>query len=255
MERGRFRAGTSGYAYPWTNFYPPDLKKRDYLAFHSRRFDTVELNTTSYHLPRPETYDRWAAETPDEYVFGLKLSRYITHIKRISGVREPLRLFFRGARRLGPKLGPVLVQLPPRFRADARRLASFLVSASKVAEEIARPDLRLAFEFRDESWFTSADVLQVLREHGAALVLAHSSRYPYPAGEPRTADWMYLRFHGPRELFASRYGPAALRPWAERIRSWIRSGEDVYAYFNNDSGGHAPIDARTLRRLVESASP
>ena len=186
----------------------------------------------------------WAYSWPN------KLSRYITHMKRLSGVREPLRLFLRGARRLESKLGPILVQLPPRFRADPGRLDSFLASAAKVKEEIDRPDLRLAFEFRDESWFTSSESLALLSAHGAALVIPQSNQYPYPVGEPRTADWMYLRFHGPRELFASRYGPAALRPWAERIRSWIRRG-DVYAYFNNDSGGHAPIDARTLRRLVE----
>ena len=214
MARGTLHVGTSGWAYTWPNFYPPDLKKKDYLTFLSRRFDTVELNTTFYHLPRPESYDRWVEETPDGFVFAAKLSRYITHMKRLAGVREPLRLFLRGARRLGPKLGPVLVQLPPRFRADPRRLEAFLVSAGKVAEEVRRPDLRLVFEFRDESWFASRDALDILSAHGAALAIPHSSRYPYPAGEPRTADWMYLRFHGPRELFASRYGPAALRAWA-----------------------------------------
>lgn len=251
MPPGAFHVGTSGWAYGWPNFYPPDLKKKDYLVFLSRRFDTVELNTTFYHLPRPEAYDRWVRETPDRFVFALKLSRYITHMKRLSGVREPLRRFLRGARRLEAKLGPVLVQLPPRFPADPKRLGAFLESVARVAAEIGRPDLRVAFEFRDESWFTSAPALDLLREHGAALALPHSSRYPYPAREPRTADWMYLRFHGPRELFASRYGPAALRHWAERIRTWIRTG-DVYAYFNNDSGGHAPVDARALRRLVEA---
>lgn len=252
MPPGTLRVGTSGWAYAWSNFYPPDLKKKDYLTFLSRRFDTVELNTTFYHLPRPDAYDRWMRETPGRFVVALKLSRYITHMKRLSGVREPLRLFLRGARRLEAKLGPVLVQLPPRFRADPRRLEAFLESVAKVAAEIGRPDLRLAFEFRDESWFASAPALDLLRAHGAALAIAHSSRYPYPAREPRTADWMYLRFHGPRELFASRYGPAALRPWAERIRTWIRTG-DVYAYFNNDSGGHAPVDARSLRRLAEAS--
>ena len=254
MSRGELHVGTSGWAYPWASFYPPDLRRQDYLTFLSRRFDTVELNTTFYHLPRPEAYARWARETPDGFVFAAKLSRYITHMKRLSGVRDALRLFFRGFRLLESKRGPVLVQLPPRFRADPSRLGRFLESAEKVATEIGGPDVRLAFEFRDESWFASAPVLDLLRAHGAALAIAHSSRYPYPAGEPRTADWMYLRFHGPRDLFASRYGPAALRPWAARIRMWIRTG-DVYAYFNNDSGGHAPIDARTLRRLVETPAP
>lgn len=244
------RVGTSGWAYAWGNFYPHAIPKRDLLAFYSRRFDTVEVNNTFYHLPRESAYERWLEETPDGFVFTLKLSRFITHVKRLSGVRDGLRVFLRGARLLGPKLGPVLVQLPPSQRADARRLASFLTSARIAARDVIGRDLRLAFEFRHASWFTSERSLELLSEHDAALVLANSTRYPAPEGEPRTASWAYVRFHGPRELFASRYGAAGLRPWAQSIRSWLVRGDDVYAYFNNDAGGHAPVDARTLRRLA-----
>ena len=171
-------------------------------------------------------------------------------MKRLGGVRDGLRTFLRGAALLGPKLGPILVQLPPAMRADARRLGSFLESARVTAREILGRDLRLAFEFRHASWFESARARELLEANDAALVLANSTRYPAPEGEPRTAGWAYLRFHGPRELFASRYGAAGLRPWAASIRVWLARGEDVYAYFNNDAGGHAPVDARTLRRLA-----
>jgi uncharacterized protein YecE (DUF72 family) len=236
--------------YPWDDFYPAGTRDRDKLAYFVTRFDSVEINTTFYHLPKAPICEGWQEKTPASFRMGLKLHRSITHFKRMVNCRRELRAFFAAASCLGRKLGVVLLQLPSNFRLDVPRVDGFLADLFEVAQlEGVRP--QVAIEPRHSSWLDSTKVLDVLRTHGVALVFAHSSRYPYPYAEPRTAGFVYLRFHGPRELFASEYGNDVLRPWAEKAARWLESGFDVWAYFNNDLGGHAHRDARRLRQLVD----
>lgn len=252
--RGTLRAGTSGWAYRgWTHFYVKPLRQKDWLRHYSRHYPTVEVNTSFYHLPLRTTYAKWAEETDDRFCFALKLSRYITHIKRLSGVKAETRLFLERAEPLGGKLGPILVQLPPQLRADAKRLDRFLEATRALAEKTGRR-LRLAFEFRHESWFADGASLQALAAHDAALVFGQSSRFPYPHAETLTAGWVYVRFHGPREFCASEYGREGLSPWAVKIAGWLKEGRDVYAYFNNDVHGYAVQDAALLPELVRKVA-
>lgn len=241
--QGKLRVGTSGWNYrDWPGiFYPESLKSRDYLSYYASHFDTVELNYSFYHLPRPETYRSWAAQTPAEFEFAVKASRAITHIRRLKNVKDAWLKFLGNAGELGPKLGPVLLQLPPSFRADLVLLREFL--------DLTPPSApRLAFEFRHASWFTDA-AAGLLREREAALVIAQSSRYPQAPLDAATG-FVYLRFHGPERLFGSSYSEAQLRTWAARVRGWLSTGRDVYAYFNNDFQGYALDNARTLGAMV-----
>jgi uncharacterized protein YecE (DUF72 family) len=255
----KFLVGTSGWSYAWSNFYPRDLPNRGRLTFYSKTFKTVEVNYSFYHLPRTSLYQKWASETPKEFQFTLKLSRFITHIKKLSGVKIALKKFLGHANVLGPKLGPILVQLPPSFRVSPERLERFLRTVKAVEQELEiSPKLKIAFEFRHTTWFEkdSEDYihsLKILRTYNAAFVFAHSSRYPYPTTEPVTADFVYLRFHGPGALFASKYGKEGLLPWLPKIKNWVLGSLDVYTYFNNDVHGYAIEDTKCLiREIIEN---
>jgi uncharacterized protein YecE (DUF72 family) len=243
--QAEFRAGTSGWTYGgWRGrFYPEALKPSDYLAWYARRFDTVEVNSSFYHLPQPKRFEKWAAGTPERFVFAVKVSKIVTHTRRLEDVEEPWRKFLDHAAHLGGKLGPLLLQFPPSFRADRERLERFLERSAALGAS------RLALEFRHASWFTR-EVDELAAKHGAALVIGHSSRYPCAPLET-AAPFLYLRFHGPRELFASRYSEQELTAWAARIRSWLTQGRPVYAYFNNDACGYAIENAEMLIRLAK----
>jgi uncharacterized protein YecE (DUF72 family) len=194
------------------------------------------INHTFYGLPSAATFDAWRREVPDAFTFALKFSRYASHMKRLRQPAAALRTFCSRARRLASHLGPVLVQLPPRWRVDRARLAAFLAAAPRA--------YRWAIEFRDESWLCDA-IYEVLRAHGAALCVHDLiPEHPFEI----TADWVYLRYHGRR--YAGSYSRRALRDEARRLRRCLARGLDVYAYFNNDLGAHAVSDAIALRRLV-----
>jgi uncharacterized protein YecE (DUF72 family) len=235
---GRLRLGTSGYQYRhWRGvFYPRELPVSQWLSFYAQHFDAVEINNTFYGLPAPASFAHWREQTPEGFCFALKFSRYGSHMKRLKAPRSTLRPFLARARRLGPKLGPVLVQLPPRWRADPARLDAFLAATPR--------GLRFAVEFRDASWLCD-EVFAVLERRRAALCI-----HDLLEGHPRelTAGWTYLRFHGPPA--GGGYPPQTRAAWARRIRAWLRRGVDVHAYFNNDVGGHAVADARALRRAL-----
>jgi uncharacterized protein YecE (DUF72 family) len=244
----RVLIGTSGWTYSsWKGtFYPEDLPSRHYLDYYAGEFDSTEVNYSFYHLPRRDTYEKWAARVSNDFVFALKASRFITHVKRLADAEEAWKSFVQNALALGPHLGPVLLQFPPSFRCDRPKLAAFLRSAQQPAPR-AHP-LRLVFEFRHESWFTEQSYA-LLRRHNAALCIADSPRYP--RRDKVTADFVYLRFHGRTELFASKYTDAELAEEAKRITRYARAGLDVYAYFNNDALGHAVANARRLKELVD----
>ncbi len=244
----RLHIGTSGWTYPsWKGiFYPEDLPSQGYLEFYSGQFSTTEVNYSFYHLPRPETYAKWAGQVPEGFIFAVKASRLITHTKKLLDVDEAWRMFRTNARSLGPHLGPTLLQLPPSFRCEPVRLEAFLEMARAAAPK--SPPLRLVFEFRHESWFTDA-IYRLLSRHDAALCIADSPCYP--RRDVLTAEFTYLRFHGRTKLFASSYSEAELDEEARKIKRHVREGRDVYVYFNNDAQGHAVANARTLRRLLE----
>jgi uncharacterized protein YecE (DUF72 family) len=257
QHNGRLYIGTSGWSYTdWSGaFYPRDLSSNEYLSYYAARFPTTEVNSTFYNLLESKTFRGWADTVPADFRFSVKASRYITHIKRLKDSREPFETFLGGVQALKRRLGPILVQLPPNFKLDTERLATFLSNAQDARYELGvRKRLRFAFEFRHPSWFSDTDerreAIRILHRHNCAFVFGHSGEYPYPEDEPVTADFVYMRFHGPRELFASQYGPEHLSEWAPRIREWLARGTDVYAYFNNDMNAYAIEDARTLHALI-----
>lgn len=233
--------GTSGYVYPhWRRgvFYPEGLRQRDELAWYASRFRTVELNNPFYRLPEPGSFDRWRDAVPEGFVFAVKASRYITHIKRLRDAAEPVALLLDRASRLGDRLGPLLFQLPPTFHADPGGLRRFLGELPA--------EYRWVIEFRHPSWHTS-EIYQTLGAHQAALCIPVGGKV-HP-DLVTTAPFGYIRMHagdGPGGGFTLEQ----LRLWARRIRALGRTGKDCYVYFNNDRGGHAPRDAETLIGLL-----
>jgi uncharacterized protein YecE (DUF72 family) len=243
---GEVRIGCSGWNYAhWRNgvFYPPRCPARLWLDYYARHFDTVEVNATFYRLPRESSVAAWVAGTPPGFVFAVKASRYLTHVKRLTDLGSGIDRFLERIRPLvdSPKLGPVLWQLPGNFRRDDQRLAAALD---------ALPPGRHCFEFRHESWFADP-VYELLRAHGVALVVGDDPRRPFQTLE-RTADWMYVRFHGAEGTGS--YPERDLRRWAERVEAWRREG-DVLAYFNNDWGGYAIRNGLRLKELLGQPAP
>lgn len=241
---GAIRIGTSGYQYRhWRGvLYPEGLPARAWLPRYAEMFDTVELNATFYRLPSADAVDRWRALAPPRFTFAVKGSRYLTHMKRLLDAGEGLGRFFAPVLRLGPKLGPVLWQLPPRMKRDAARLDRFLAAMPR--------GLRCAVEFRDEDWYAD-EVCDVLDRHGAAFCEHDNVKRPPPR---LTGGWRYLRFHGTTGRYSGRYGAAALRPVAEDLLDFRHRG-DAWVYFNNDLGGHAVRDALDLLALVGEERP
>lgn len=231
--------GTSGWQYKhWRDrFYPKGLAASHWLEHYASRFRTVEVNASFYRLPKRETVERWARTVPDGFVITFKASRYLTHIRRLRDAAEPLERMRDVLSGAGPKLGPVLFQLPPNLEADLPRLEAFL--------EILPRSMRSAFEFRHASWFTR-DVFDALDARRAALVQA--DRPGVQVRVPTVGGWAYLRFHQGRRAVPG-YARARLRAYADAIAA--ASADDVFAYFNNDTGGAAPEDATTLIELLE----
>jgi uncharacterized protein YecE (DUF72 family) len=242
MPKGRARVGCSGWQYrDWKGrVYPDDLPQARWLEYYAGLFDTVEINNSFYRLPSRETVDGWRARATRGFLFAVKASRYLTHMRKLRDPRDPLDLLFDRARRLGPHLGPVLYQLPPRWKEDRERLAEFL-------DAIPR-DVPQAMEFRDPSWY-SDHTFAALERYGVALCL-HDMPDSMP---PRQAvgPFVYVRFHGTSGKYAGRYSDAQLRQWAAWLARELRKGRDCYAYFNNDREGHAVTNAKALRSAIE----
>ncbi|NXY98889.1 DUF72 domain-containing protein [Streptomyces sp. BR123] len=236
--------GTSGWQYrDWSGvLYPAGRPQRLWLEEYAAHFATVESNNAFYRLPAPHTFADWRERTPDGFLFAVKASRFLTHIKRLRDPEEPVRRLLAHAEALGDRLGPILLQLPPTLRADPQALDACLACFP--------PGTRVAVEPRHGSWW-NPDVREVLTARGAALCWAdRGSRPVTPLW--RTADWGYLRFHEGAAQPWPRYGATALRSWAGRIAdAWPREA-DVFAYFNNDPGGAAVRDADAFRRLFPS---
>lgn len=235
------RVGTSGYQYDhWRGvLFEAGLPRKTWFSQYADVFDTVEINNTFYRLPEIETFEAWREQAPEGFIYSLKFSRYGSHLKRLKDAENTIGIFVERASRLRHCLGPILVQLPPHWHADPDRLDSFL-------GHTRREFFRWAIEFRDSDWL-QPEIFALLREHGAALCI-HDLLEKHP--REVTADWVYLRFHGgPR---GGNYSHQYLTSQARQIRGWLRSGLDVFAYFNNDAAGHAVANALDLKRYVET---
>lgn len=290
MKGGTVRIGISGWRYAgWRGkFYPPKLAQRRELEFAASRFSTVEINGTFYSLQKPQYFRDWSAQTPEDFVFGVKGSRYLTHMLKLKNADRPLANFFAsGLLELGKKLGPVLWQFPPQLRFDSARFEEFFGklprthaeaaalarehdhrldgrAATEVAKGVrGKTPIRHAVEIRDES-FACEEFVKLLRRHDVALVVADTVEWPLLFDV--TADFVYVRLHGSEELYASGYEDTALEVWAERVVAWATGAtaegrracgteahpcaRDVYVYFDNDAKVRAPFDALGLEKKV-----
>jgi uncharacterized protein YecE (DUF72 family) len=268
------RIGISGWRYAgWRGtFYPRGLRQSEELAYASRRLRTIEINGSFYSLQRPSSYAAWYAATPEDFLFSVKGGRFITHNKKLKGIERPLANFFAsGVLLLGKKLGAILWQLPPQLSFDSERLERFfelLPRTTKAAAKLARKHderlrhgaftdavvdqrIRYALEVRHETFHDRAFV-RLLEAHGIALCIADTAgRWPMLVRP--TADFVYVRLHGDKEIYVSGYGKHALDAWASRIASW--RGRDVYVYFDNDLDVRAPFDAINLAARLGQGSP
>jgi len=291
---GHIHIGISGWRYePWRGvFYPEKLPQHSELKFASRMLPTIEINGSFYSLQRPEYYAEWHDDTPEGFVFAVKAPKYITHMLRLNNVETPLANFFaNGVFELKEKLGPILWQFPPMFSFKPERLEAFFAHLPRDTEAAAAiaarhdhrvedrkslvPDrkrpLRHAVEIRHES-FRDPAFVALLRKYKVALVVADTAG-KWPLLEDLTSDFVYVRLHGDKELYASGYSDEALERWAQRFRTWSTGGQvadarlasarpapkrarrDIYCYFDNDVKVHAPYDAATLMRKLGIASP
>lgn len=292
MTPGDIRIGISGWTYAgWRGkFFPEKLAHKKELSYAAGIFRSIEINGTFYSLQRPATFAKWAAQTPDDFVFSVKGSRFITHVQRLKEVRAPLANFFAsGVLRLGPKLGPFLWQLPPNFKFDPKRIESFfrlLPRDTESAQALARRHdkrvsgrswmkssehrpLRHCMEIRNKS-FVVPEFIGLLRAYGVALVCADTVEWPRLMDI--TSDFMYCRLHGSEQLYASGYDDQTLDTWARRVVAWASGGEprdaervidepgpntskrDVFVYFDNDAKVRAPFDAQGLADRVKKLS-
>jgi uncharacterized protein YecE (DUF72 family) len=245
---GRLFLGTSGYVYPhWRRrFYPPWLPPRAWLPFYARHFATVELNSPFYRLPTKATFRSWRQAVPARFVFAVKASRYLTHVKRLRAPRAPLDRLLRRLQPLGPTLGPVLFQLPPQLQADLPRLRTFLAVLGRQPHAAG---LRTVLEVRHASWLVP-DTITLLRQAGVALCFHDTRRHAVTT--PVTSDFVYLRRHGPGGHYRGSYPGTALQADARRIGRWLADDLDVFVYFNNDLQGAAVRNALALRGLLAS---
>jgi uncharacterized protein YecE (DUF72 family) len=234
--------GTSGWIYKgWAGtFYPPDLKKTGELEYYATRFNTVEINATFYRLPLPTMVKGWRERSPENFVFAVKGSRFITHMKKLKVERKSIQVFFDRAKLLKEKCGPILWQLPPNLGFDPERLDSFL--------KIVPKKFRHAVEFRHASWYEHEETFEVLRRHNIAHVSISTLRLPMNLNV--TSDFVYIRFHGLEHGAAHDYTREELGPWADHCRRCLDNGIAVFAYFNNDWNTRAPGNAEMFREMI-----
>lgn len=242
MKAKSIRVGCSGWQYShWKEtFYPAKLPQKSWLAYYAMQFDTVEVNNSFYRLPSEKTFSEWRERVPDHFLFAVKASRYLTHLKRLKEPADPLDLFWSRARLLGPKLGPVLYQLPPYWKRNEKRFFDFLDALPE--------DGLHAVEFRDPSWYTDI-IFRAMEAKGVAMCLHdhHESATPRETIGP----FVYVRFHGADGHYQGAYSDRMLQDWAAWLAKEARL-RSIYAYFNNDTGAHAPRNARTLRDSLHS---
>jgi len=242
-SRCQFRIGTSGWYYQhWLKrFYPADLPKTRWFEHYAQHFDTVEINNTFYHLPKLQTIQNWHRRAPDNFLYAVKANRYITHIKKLKDTADELQRFFDAIDLLKENLGPILYQLPPSLHKDLELLQSFLRMLPK--------HLPAVFEFRHKSWYDT-DTAQLLEKHNAAFCIHDMPGKKSP--RTVTSDIIYVRFHGSTGRYSGSYSDAELAEWADWLKAHSPHTRTIYAYFNNDVGGHAIHNATQLKNLLLS---
>lgn len=239
--KGKIYVGTSGWHYKhWIGpFYPEGTKPADFMAYYEQFFQTVEINNSFYHLPPEKTFDQWKKAAPNDFVFAVKANRFITHIKKLKDPKAPFMNFIQHATRLQEKLGPILFQLPPKWHYNEERFSAFVA--------MLPPDYRYTFEFRDTTWLNEA-ALGILKKHNMALCIYELGYYSSPIEV--TADFVYIRLHGPAEKYQGNYSDKTLSEWADRCKKWQEKSLDVFVYFDNDQKGYAAINAKKLKSLI-----
>jgi uncharacterized protein YecE (DUF72 family) len=242
MKVGKLHIGTSGWHYRhWIGtFYPAGTKLHEQFALYKQAFNTVEINNSFYRLPTPEVFKNWRKESPADFLFVVKASRYITHNKKLLDPRESTQKFFANVKFLKEKLGPILFQLPPSWKVNIERFEEFL--------KVLPRKFRYVFEFRNSTWY-SEDVLTLLRKYSAAFCIYELAGHISPADV--TTDFVYVRLHGPGDKYQGSYSQSQLEDWAQQCRAWQRQGLDVFVYFDNDQNGYAAFNARTLAALLQ----
>jgi uncharacterized protein YecE (DUF72 family) len=247
MISNNLHIGTSGWSYThWTGvFYPNDIKPDKYLEYYITKFDCVELNSSFYHLPLKSTVSGWMNRTSDTFMFCPKLSRFITHQLQLVSAEEPMLRFFDVFATMKARLGPVLIQIHPGLHYDRALITGFFnLLQEKYSEH------RFAIEIRNKSWIND-DFLQLLSMYGVAFVIADSGRR-YPYNEVVTTGFIYLRFHGREQLYATDYSERELEQYAEKIILWLNDGKEVWAFFNNDFHGYAVKNALRLMEMLNT---
>lgn len=236
--------GCSGWIYPhWRGrFYPEKLAVKRWFAFYAEHFDTVEINNSFYRLPKPETFDGWAVQAPPGFRYAVKANRFLTQAKKLKDCEEPMARMMPAIRHLGETLGPVLYQLPPRFRINLERLEAFL--------ELVPKDVANVFEFRDNSWYDDR-VFALLERHGASFCAHDMPGLQSP--DLAVGPVAYVRFHGGEGKYWGRYSDERLLRWTDWMVAQARGGRTVWAYFNNDAEAHAVQDALTLQAMLRQA--
>jgi uncharacterized protein YecE (DUF72 family) len=243
MKFGEIYIGTSGWHYRhWIGtFYPSTTKANKQFDFYKQVFNTVEINNSFYRLPSPETFKAWYQESPENFSFCVKASRYITHMKKLKEPKDTTRRFFENVRSLKEKLGPILFQLPPSWKVNSDRFKEFLDSL---------PDrYRYVFEFRNSTWY-SEEIFDLLRNHNCAFCIYELAGHQSPTNI--TADFVYVRLHGPGDKYQGSYSHDQLSDWAEQCKDWQHQGLNVFIYFDNDQNGYAALNARLLKELVQA---
>jgi uncharacterized protein YecE (DUF72 family) len=244
-KKARIHIGTSGWHYKhWIGtFYPEATKDHEQLPYYLEFFKTVELNNSFYHLPSSETFTNWAKAVPSDFIFAVKASRYITHNKKLKDPEQSLALFLDHAKHLKKKLGPILFQLPPGWKVNEERLEAFL-------QQLPRKH-KYVFEFRNPTWYTEK-VYNLLRKHNCAFCMYELAGHVSPAID--TANFLYVRLHGPGNKYEGSYTNAALKKWAKQCIVWQKKGKDVFVYFDNDQLGYAAFNAKQLQEFITVSS-
>jgi len=246
MRNKKINIGTSGWSYKhWRNvFYPEGMKPTDYLPFYAKEYRATEINTSFYHLPKESTVIQWTEKVPKQFRFCVKMSRFITHVKRLLEPEEALERFFEVFKHMKEKMGPVLIQLPPSLKFDYERAEYFFSVLKKNYQEYD-----FALEVRHETWMVE-ESLTLMAKYDIAFVISQSGvKFPY--AETVTAKNIYIRFHGPKELYASAYTDEMLEDFAKKFKAWIAEGHYIWVFFNNDIHAYALSNAKTLMTMME----
>jgi uncharacterized protein YecE (DUF72 family) len=247
MKKGKIRVGTSGWLYRhWRGtFYPKGVTQKEEFNYYSLFFNTVELNNPFYRLPGRETFENWRKNSKDDFLYIVKASRYITHMKKLKDTEEALQIFLNNCDGLEEKLGPILFQLPPGWQLNTERFETFLENLPK--------GYRFAFEFRNPTWYDGS-VYKLLKKYKCAFCIYQLAGHMSPIEV--TADFVYLRLHGPtKNKYQGSYDFYTLRAWAEKSREWQSAGKDVYIYFDNDDSGYAAFNAQVIEMMLNKDEP